>query len=96
MVIQDPFGMYFPSYKSSCTSSIHVPPPLSANPPQDQSSLLSIAGDLRLLRDAKEHQHLRTISNEEDKKNSSNSWRKLPEEVQTMILQAQQIPTSRS
>jgi hypothetical protein len=27
-----------------------APPPLSANPPQDQSSLLSIAGDLRLLR----------------------------------------------
>jgi hypothetical protein len=63
-----------------------VPPPPSVNPPQDQSSLLSIAGDLRLLRDATERQHLREISNEEDKKNSSNGWEKLLEEVQTMIL----------
>jgi len=63
-----------------------VPPPPLVNPPQDQSSLLSIAGDLRLLRDATERQHLREISNEEDKKNSSNGWEKLPEEVQTMIL----------
>jgi hypothetical protein len=62
------------------------PPPLGSNPPQDQSSLTFIAGDLRLLRDATERQHLREITNKEEKKNSSNNWEKLPEEVQTMIL----------
>jgi len=33
-----------------------------------------------------ECQHLREISNEEEKKNSSNGWGKHPDEVQTMIL----------
>jgi hypothetical protein len=60
------------------------PPPLGSNPPQDQSS--AIIGELRLLRDAQERQHLRELSNEEEKKKESNGWEKLPEEVQQMIL----------
>ncbi len=56
------------------------------NPPQDQSSLSLIAGDLRLLRDATEMQHLKEITNDEEKKNGANGWEKLPEEVQSMIL----------
>ncbi len=63
-----------------------VPPLPFVKPPQDQSSLNSIAGDLHLLCDATEHQHLREISNEEEKKNSSNGWEKLPDKVQIMIL----------
>jgi hypothetical protein len=44
------------------------PPPLGSNPPQDQSSLTSITGDLCLLRKATERQHLREITNEEERK----------------------------
>ncbi len=62
-----------------------APPPLG-NPPQDQSLLSLIAGDLQLLRDATERQPLREITNDEEKKNGANGWEKLPEEVQTMIL----------
>jgi len=80
--------------------SFIAPPPPSANPPQDQSSLSSIAGDLRLLHDATERQHLREISNEEEKKNSSNGWGKLPEEVSnndtTPVGSIRQNPTYRS
>jgi hypothetical protein len=53
-------------------------------PPQDQSSL--IVGELRLLRDATERQHLCEISNDEEKKNSANGSEKLPEKVQLMVL----------
>jgi hypothetical protein len=63
-----------------------IPPLPLAVPPQDQSSLNSIAGDLRLLRDGTERQHLREITNKEEKKNSASGWDKLPEEVQIMIL----------
>ena len=61
-----------------------IPPPPPMNAPQDQQSL--IVGELRLLRDAQERQHLREISNDEEKKKDSNGWEKLPEEVQQMIL----------
>ena len=48
------------------------PPPVP--PPQDQSSMK--VGELHLLRDVMERQHLHEISNEEEKKNSSNGWEK--------------------
>jgi hypothetical protein len=65
----------------------HFVPPPPFPPPQDQSS-----NDSRrtlaawLLRDATEKQHQREISNDEEKKNSSNGWEKLPEEVQLMVI----------
>ena len=45
-----------------------------------------IVGELRLLRDAQDKQHLRKIISDEEKKNGTNGWEKFPEEVQTMIL----------
>jgi hypothetical protein len=65
------------------------PPPPVPNPPQDQSSL--IVGELRLLRDAQERQHLREVTNDEEKKKESNGWEKLPEEVQKMVLRMSAI-----
>jgi hypothetical protein len=63
-----------------------IPPPPPGNLPQDQGAVNSIVGELRLLRDAQDKQHLREISLDEEKKNGSNGWEKFPEEVQTMIL----------
>jgi hypothetical protein len=63
-----------------------IPPPPLGNLPQDQGAVNSIVGELRLLRDAQDKQHLREISLDEEKKNGSNGWEKFPEEVQTMIL----------
>jgi hypothetical protein len=60
-----------------------APPPQLPNPPQDQSS--TIVGELRLLRDVTEKQHLRELSLDEDKKKDLNGWEKLHEEVQTMV-----------
>jgi len=54
-----------------------VPPLPFVKPPQDQSSLNSIAGDLHLLCDATEHQHLREISNEEEKTGPADSYIKI-------------------
>jgi hypothetical protein len=61
-----------------------APPPQLPNPPQDQSS--TIVGELRLLRDTTEKQHLRELSLDKEKKKDSNGWEKLPEEVQMMVL----------
>jgi hypothetical protein len=84
-----------------------APPPPSANPPQDQSSLISIAGDLRLLHDATERQHLRKISNKEEKKTAQTVGRNFQKKYKQWYyafrqypmksnIQVQQIPTLRS
>ncbi len=67
-----------------------IPPPFPLPPPPkailgNQSALDIIAGDIRVLRDATERQHLRETSLE-DKKDQSNGWEKVPEVVQNMIL----------
>jgi hypothetical protein len=43
-------------------------------------------GELCLLRDTTDKQHLRELSLDDEKKKDSNGWEKLPEEVQTMVL----------
>jgi hypothetical protein len=73
-----------PAHLQSAPPTFVPPPPPSLIPAQDPSSL--IVGELRLLRDAQERQHLREITNDEEKKKDSNGWDKLPEEVQRMVL----------
>jgi len=63
-----------------------APPPPSLGVPQDQASVDTIVGELRLLQDAQDKQHLREIEIDEEKKCNTNGWEKFPEEVQTMIL----------
>ncbi len=55
-------------------------PPPSPVPglPQDQSVVNSIVGELHLLRDAQDKQHLREITMEEDKKKSNEQLGKVP------------------
>jgi hypothetical protein len=61
-----------------------LPPPLQA-PAENLSTLDAIAGDIRVLRETTERQHLREVTGE-DKKDQSSGWDKIPEIVQQMIL----------
>jgi hypothetical protein len=63
-----------------------LPPPPVPNPVRASSPIESIAGDIRVIRDATERQLLREIQNEETKRENSNGWEKLPDVVQDMIL----------
>ena len=45
-----------------------------------------MAGNLRILRDASENLQLREASSEENKKDASGGWDKIPEVVQKMIV----------
>jgi hypothetical protein len=68
-----------------------LPPPFPIPPPPTQDNNInhpidSIAGDIRIIRDATERQLLRDIHNEDSKKDNQNGWDKLPDVVQDMIL----------
>jgi hypothetical protein len=63
-----------------------VPPPFPVPPPPqvptgNQNALDAIAGDIRVLRDATECQQLCEVTFEENKKDSSCGWDKIPEIV---------------
>jgi hypothetical protein len=62
-----------------------IPPPPQA-PVENQSTLDLIAGDIRVIRDATECQHLQEAAAYDAKKDQSNGWEKIPEIVQNMIL----------
>jgi len=68
-----------------------LPPPFQLPPPpqapaDNWSAWDLIAGDIRVIRDATECQHLREVAAEDAKKGHSSEWDKIPELVQQMIL----------
>jgi hypothetical protein len=68
-----------------------LPPPFPIPPPPLQVTntslpMESIAGDIRIIRDATDRQLLRELQNEDSKKENQNGWDKLPDVVQDMIL----------
>jgi hypothetical protein len=68
-----------------------LPPPFLIPPlPQQENTtnlpIDSIASDIRIIHDATKCQLLRDIQNEDPKKDNQNSWDKLPDVVQDMIL----------
>jgi len=82
------FAYIKPAQHMPCPPPFLVPPPPPAQstPPFD-----SIAGDIRIIRDATECQLLRDIQNEDGKKDIQNGWDKLPDVVQGMILKSSAI-----
>jgi hypothetical protein len=79
------FANILPTQNHLLPPTFPIPPP----PPQDNNTNLpidSIAGDIKIIRDATEHQLLRDIQNEDSKKENQNGWDKLPDVVQDMIL----------
>jgi hypothetical protein len=67
-----------------------IPLPFLAPPPPlvfgAQPALEAMAGDLCVLRDATERMQLREASSDDNKKDASSGWDKIPEVVQKMIV----------
>jgi hypothetical protein len=86
--------MHFANISQPVPAMLPPPFPLPPLPPQapveNHSALDLIAGDIRVIRDATERQHLREVSLD-DKKDQSNGWDKIPEVVQNMILKLSAI-----
>jgi hypothetical protein len=72
-----------------------LPPPFLAPPPPQNlathPALDSMAGDLRILRDATDRLNLMKALNEEQKKEATGGWDKIPEVIQKMIIRLSAI-----
>ncbi len=81
--------LHFANFTATLPAALPPPFPLPPPPqaPLDSRSALDlIAGDIRMIRDASERQHLREVAVEDAKKVQSSSWEKIPELVQKLIL----------
>jgi hypothetical protein len=85
------FAHIMPSIADNLPSFFSPLSSLSFECSTSQPALDAMAGNLRILRDASEHLQLREASSEENKKDSSGGWDKIPEVIQRMIVKLSAI-----